>query len=191
VSKSDPELEGRIVAHLEEIAEQCASFDRVAGQLGEDGFAAAWSRAGTAEQIDLKGSIERAYEQIVNDLQGLFDLLEADAYERGVAPNPELLLTGSTDGRQEWWKTARSLGIDTARSDTSQSPGRWRRLALYELLDHELATQVIAWTQSRDFLQHAYAHRTEEAGRRVWRAMHSLRSRVDEVVKAVVAIQNR
>jgi hypothetical protein len=77
VSESDPELEGRIVAHLEEIAEQQASFDRVSGQLGEDGFAAAWSRAGTVEQIDLKGSVERAYEQIVNDLQSLFDLLEA------------------------------------------------------------------------------------------------------------------
>jgi hypothetical protein len=67
---SAPELEGRIVAHLEEIAEQTESFDRVTTRVGEEGFVAAWGRSGTAEQIDLKGSVERAYEQIVNDLRG-------------------------------------------------------------------------------------------------------------------------
>lgn len=185
------ELEGRIVAHLEEIAEQGESFDRVSARLGEDGFARAWSRVGSADEIDLKGSVERAYEQMVNDLQSLFDLLEADAHDRGALPDPQYLQTGSTDGRRRWWEEAGASGIDTSRSDVSQSPGRWRRLALYGYIEHELATDLIGWTETRDLLQHAYAHRTEEAARRVWWAMHSLRSCVPQVAEAVLPIQDR
>jgi hypothetical protein len=190
MSEYAPELEGRIVAHLEEIAEQSESFDRVTTRLGEEGFVAAWGRSGTAGQIDLKGSVERAYEQIVNDLQGLVDLLETDAYRRRVLPDPQLLRGGSSDGRRHWWEAARELGIDISHSDTSQSPGRWRRLALYGRIDHEFAQQLIGWTESRDFLQHAYAQRTEETARRVWSVMVSLRSCVQQVVEAILGIQS-
>jgi hypothetical protein len=81
------ELEGRVVEHLEELADQTDSFDRVSSQLGAKGFAAAWNRAGTAEQMDLKGSVERAYEQIVNDLHGMLELIR----QRPTEPESSLI----------------------------------------------------------------------------------------------------
>ena len=189
MSDNPSELEGRIVGHLEEIVEQVDSFDRVTARLGEDGFIAAWGHSGTPEQIDLKGSVERAYEQIVNDLQALLDLLESDAHRRGVVPNPMLLQGGSSAGRKQWWEDAAGLGIDTTHSETSQSPGRWRRLALYGHIDHAFAQELIGLTESRDFLQHAYAQRTEETARRVWSVMASLRAAAQKVVDAILVMQ--
>jgi hypothetical protein len=187
------EVEGRVVKHLEEIVEQRESFDRVSAKVGEDGFAAAWSRTGTPEQIDLKGAVERAYEQMVNDLHGMLDLVEGEAYRHGVVPDPQLVarLDTPSDARRAWWESAQQLGIDTSQSDQSLTPGRWRRLALYGHLDHELATSLAAWSDSRNLLQHTYAQRTNARGHEVWSNMHALRARLQEVVDAIVELQAR
>ncbi len=132
MSDRSAELEGRLVKSLEELGEQRASFDRVSARLGEDGFVAAWSREGADEQIDLKGSLERAYEQIVNDLHSMLELVEKEAHACGLVPDPQLARRGAAgDARQAWWKAAEALGIDVSQSDQIQAPGRWRRLALY------------------------------------------------------------
>lgn len=168
MSDRSAELEGRIVKSLEELGEQRASFDRVSANLGEEGFVAAWSREGGDEQVDLKGSLERAYEQILNDLHSMLELVEKDAYLSGVVPDPQLARPGApAAARHAWWNAAEELGIDVSQSDQTQAPGRWRRLALYGHLDHDLATLLAAWSNTRDALQHAYAQRNAARGRDV------------------------
>jgi hypothetical protein len=190
MSDRSTELEGRVVKHLEEISEQRDSFDRVSAKLTEHGFVAAWGREGTADETDLKGSVERAYEQIVNDLQGMFDAIEVQASRSGTVPEPQLV-AGSDDDKKAWWEAAEKLGFEVSASNRSQAPGRWRRLALYGLLDHALATSLIAWSDTRQLLQHAYAERTPERGREVWATMQALREQLDEVVAAIVSLQTR
>ncbi len=125
MSDRSAELEGRIVKSLEELGEQRASFDRVSANLGEEGFVAAWSREGGDEQVDLKGSLERAYEQILNDLHSMLELVEKDAYLSGVVPDPQLARPGApAAARQAWWSAAEGLGIDVSQSDQTQAPGR-------------------------------------------------------------------
>jgi hypothetical protein len=183
------ELEGRVVKYLEEIAEQQASFDRVSAKLTEDGFSAAWGRKGTPAQIDEKGSLERAYEQMVNDLQDMLGTIELAAFRRGSVPDPQLVAGGSPD-KQAWWREAEHLGFDISKADRSHSPGRWRRLALYGHLEHDVATRLLAWSDVRQLLQHAYAERTLARGREVWATMHEFRVHVPQVVEAILALQS-
>jgi hypothetical protein len=175
------------------LADQLESFDRVSARLGEAGFVAAWSRVGTPDEIDLKGSVERAYEQIVNDLHGMLEIIEREAHRCGLVPNPRLVSVPDASGeaRGAWWEVARQLGIDASQSLLSQSPGRWRRLALYGHLDHELATSLTAWSDSRNLLQHAYAQRTDARAHEVWATMQALRAYLPEVLDAILALQRR
>jgi hypothetical protein len=192
VSDRSAELEGRLVKSLEELDEQRASFDRVSARLGEDGFIAAWSREGADDQIDLKGSLERAYEQIVNDLHSMLELVEKEAHACGLVPDPQLARPGAAGAaRQAWWKAAETLGIDVSQSDQIRAPGRWRRLALYGHLDHELATLLAAWSNTRDALQHVYAQRNAARGREVWASIQAFRLRLKETVDAVLALRDR
>lgn len=192
MSERSVELDGRIVQSLEELGEQRASFDRVSEQLGEAGFVAAWSRTGTNAEIDLKGSLERAYEQIINDLHSMLELVEKEAFQHGLVPDPRLAQPGlSAEAREAWWTAAEDAGIDVSACDRSQGPGRWRRLALYGHLDHDLATRLAAWSTSRDTLQHAYAQRNAARGREVWESMQAFRLRQTEVLDAVLALRDR
>ena len=192
MSVRSAELEGRIVKSLEELGEQRASFDRVSARLGEDGFVAALSREGDDDQIDLKGSLERAYEQIVNDLHSMLELVEKEAHVCGLVPDPQLARAGATsEAGQAWWSAAETLGIDVSRSGRAHAPGRWRRLAPYGHLDHELATRLTAWSNTRDALQRAYAQRHAARGREVWSSMQAFRTRLKEIVDAVLALRDR
>lgn len=189
MSRAD-EVDGRIVKHLEEIAEQRESFDRVSARLTEAGYIAAWGRTGTTDQIDLKGSVERAYEQMINDLHGMLELIEAEAYRAGTVPDPNLAAGSGDANRRLWWQSADALGMDVSGADQRLSPGRWRRLAFYGHLDHELATLLVSLSNSRDLFQHAYAQRTAPRGRDVWVTMAALRERLPEVVDAILALRD-
>lgn len=184
------EVSGRVVKHIEEIAEQRDSFDRVSAKLTEERFVAAWSRAGTPDEIDLKGSLERAYEQMINDLHGMLELVEGEAHRCGLIPDPSLAIrAGNNPGA--WWAAATAVGVDISRSSQGQAPGRWRRLALYGYIEHRLATSLTAWSDSRDLLQHAYAQRTTARGEQVWAVMHSLRREVANGVDAITKLLDR
>lgn len=188
MSRGD-EVDGRIVKHLEEIAEQRESFDRVAARLTEAGFVAAWSREGTADQTDQKGSLERAYEQLINDLHGLLELIEVEASRAGLIPDAALL-KGGDEERRAWWTEAAAADVDVAGANRGESPGRWRRLAFYGHLDHDLATRLVAFSGSRDLFQHAYAQRTASRGLEVWTTMIALRSHLAEIVAAILALRD-
>ena len=184
------QLNGRVVKHLEEIAEQRESFDRVSSRLTKQGYIAAWDHSGTHEQIDLKGSIERAYEQMVNDLQGMLELVELEAHALGLVPDPRLAIDGGPASRQQWWSAASSFGWDVAKADQSLSPGRWRRFAFYGYIDHDLATVLLSLTSARDRFQHRYARRASSYGSEAWGTMDLLRARLEEVVAAILAFRD-
>jgi hypothetical protein len=162
--RDDDVLAGRFVLHLEEIQAQVASFDRVRDRLGDDGFIDAWRREGTPAQADDKGSLERAYEQIINDLLGAFDELERAAANAEKVPDPRLL-----DGdAAQWWSAAGALGFDIASADTNDRPGRWRRFAIFGFMPHAEVPTMINSCDTRHLFQHAYAARTpcRRCGRR-------------------------
>lgn len=126
--------------------------------------------------------------RLVNSLE----LVEKGAHARGVVPDPQLARPdAATESRLAWWTAAENPGIDVSRSDRDQAPGRWRRLALYGCLEHDLATRLTAWSNTRDTLQHAYAQRNAARGREVWSAMHAFRIRLKETVDAVLALRDR
>jgi len=185
-------LRGRVLVHLEELEAQRDSFDRVAGRLGQAGFVSAWARSGTAEQMDDKGALERAYEQIVNDCQGMLDVIETAAFKAGLVPDPVPISTQtvSPSAREDWWGQAEALAVDTSGADHSQVPGRWR-LAFYGLFDHAVATDLISWCDTRNLFQHGYAHRNETRGLFVWQTMHALRATLPQVITAIIRFRDR
>jgi hypothetical protein len=180
----DDKLRGRFLVHLEELQAQQASFDRVAERLDQHGFVAAWTREGTPQQDDDKGALERAYEQIVNELQEMLDDVERVGAAKGLFPDPE----ASTAA---WWRAADELGINTAGGRRTERPGRWRRLAYYGFIDHELAKALNGWSDSRNLFQHRYSHRNETRGLFVWQSMHGMRRDLTAVVKALTDLRDR
>jgi hypothetical protein len=180
----DDKLRGRFLVHLEELEAQQVSFDRVAARLGEKGFVAAWTRDGTPAQNDDKGAVERAYEQIVNELQEMFDDTERRGAAKALFPDPE----AST---QDWWQAADRLGITTAGAQRSERPGRWRRLAYFSLIDHEFANALNGWCDSRNLFQHGYSHRNSGRGAFVWASMQDMRSQLAAVVSALIGLRDR
>ena len=147
MSAGSAELDGRIVASLEELSEQQASFDRVTEQLGADGFVAAWSRAGTHQQIDLKGSVERAYEQIVNDLHNMLDLVERAAYQGGLVPDPRLAQLRLTRGSTSMVDRGNSRdALQHAYAQRNAARGRevWESMRAFRLRQTDVLTAVLA-----------------------------------------------
>ena len=93
---------------------------------GAQDFAGAWSSE-DPDEINRRDQVERPYERIVNDLQELIDLCEAEEAERGLAP-PE-----------------------------DDDVGRWRRPALRGYLSHADAARWQAIAHGRQRLAHHYA----------------------------------
>ncbi len=121
----------RTVLHLEQIEDDRAYFDSISADLGEEGWTSAWMRRGTPEQGRDLRALERSYEQIVNDLQELLGLTEEAAAEVGIVPDPDA--TG-----HDWWDAADALGLVTEGANRTDTPGRWRRLAFYGGIDHDV-----------------------------------------------------
>ncbi len=183
-------LRGRVLVHLEEIEMQRDSFDRAGSRLGKTGFVAAWAREGTPDQVDDKGSLERAYEQVVNDLHGIFDAVEAEAARVRLAPPVPPGATYTPDALKAWWQAADELGLPVAAADRSAGPGRWRRLAFYGHIDHDLATVLGSWCDTRNLFQHGYARRNRRRGAEVWEVMHALRAELPSVLGSLVAFRD-
>jgi hypothetical protein len=186
-------LRGRVLIHLEEIEIQRQSFERVTERLGEAGFVAAWTGVGTPSQIDDKGAAERAYEQIVNDLHGVFECVETRAFNVGLVPDPAPIAAAqvAAASREVWWAAADAAGVQTDGADRSGTPGRWRRLACYGHLDHDLATQLLSMCDARNLLQHGYAHRNRERGVEVWRTMRALVDDLPQVIGGLCDFRDR
>jgi len=180
----DDKLRGRFLVHLEELQAQQASFDRLTERLDEDGFVAAWIRDGTPEQDDGKGGLERAYEQIVNELQEMLDEVERLGAAKGLLPDPDAVTSA-------WWNMADGLGINTTGGKRSERPGRWRRLAYYGFIDHELANALNGWSDSRNLFQHGYSRRNKPRGSFVWATMHGMRRDLVTVLTALVDFRDR
>jgi hypothetical protein len=119
--------ERKVAARLREIAHDRRALrnalDRFDG--GED-FARAWAGA-DPDQINRRDQVERPYERVVNDMQEVIDLCEAEEAERGM-PAPE--------------------GDDA---------GRWRRAALRGYISHAQALRWQGIAQGRQRLAHHYA----------------------------------
>lgn len=178
-------LRSRVVEHLEEIQAQRDSFDRGTSRLGRAGWVEAWARRGSADQADIKGSVERAYEQIVNDLQALFDNVERDATTAGIVPARDDSVSSAA-----WWAEADALGMSTDGANRAHQPGRWRRLAVYGHLDHDGADALADLCNTRNLLQHGYAQRSDDRAEEVWALMHALRGQLSDVIASLMAFRD-
>ncbi len=192
---SDPRhvLEARVTAHLEQIEDDSRYLEMTAATLGGAGFTAAWMRQGSATQGRDLRALERSFEQIVNDLQEMFDSVERVAHGLGVVPDPQPI-AGDIPGAaatNQWWAEAGAIGLDISSSNTSQAPGRWRRLALYGDIEHDLATALLPCMHTRQLFQHGYAHRTEERAAEVWALVERLRGRLPEALEGLTRFHSR
>ena len=119
--------ERKVAARLREIARDRRALRTALDRFeGSDDFAGAWASE-DPDQINRRDQVERPYERIVNDLQEILDLCEAEESERGM-PSPD-------DG----------------------DPGRWRRAALRGYLSHAQAARWQGIAQGRQRLAHHYA----------------------------------
>jgi hypothetical protein len=91
------------------------ALDRFAGA---DDFTRTWVSE-DPDEINRRDQVERPYERIVNDLQEIIDLCEAEEAERGVAP-PERV---SGDEPRRWRRAALRGYLSQAQAE------RWQRIA--------------------------------------------------------------
>lgn len=120
--------------------------------------------------------------------QGRAQHLEQIEDDRGYFDRISVAL--GTDGWRLAWTRA-ELGVDTSGADRTQTPGRWRRLAFYEGIDHAVATDLIPCSDVRQLFAHGYAYRTEARAIEVWQTMHILRGHLEGVIEGILKLQER
>jgi hypothetical protein len=103
-------------------------------------FAAVWASE-DPDEINRRDQVERPYERIVNDLQEILDLCEAEGTDRGVHP---------------------------PTADPGGEPGRWRRAALRGYLSHAQAERWQAIAHGRQRLAHHYADLPAQRGAEIY-----------------------
>jgi hypothetical protein len=119
--------ERKIAARLREITRDRRALRNALERFdgGED-FARAWVSA-DPDQINRRDQVERPYERIVNDIQEIIDLCEAEEAERGM-PAPD-----------------------------GEDRGRWRRVALRGYISHAQVLRWQGIAHGRQRLAHHYA----------------------------------
>jgi hypothetical protein len=150
--------ERKVATRLAEIARDRRALrnalDRFAGAAD---FAAVWASE-DPDEINRRDQVERPYERIVNHLQEILDLCEAEEADRGGAPPAGL---------------------------PGDEPGRWRRAALRGYLSHAQAERWQAIARGRQRLAHHYsdlpAHRGAEIYERVVELLKELPRAVDGI----------
>ena len=130
------------------------ALDRFAG--GDD-FARVWNSE-DPDEINRRDQVERPYERIVNDLQEILDLCEAEEADRGTAPP-----TG--DGGDE--------------------PGRWRRAALRGHLTHAQAARWQGIAQGRQQLAHHYADLASQDGATIYDRANELLDQLPRTMRGL------
>jgi uncharacterized protein YutE (UPF0331/DUF86 family) len=119
--------EQQVAARLREIARDRRALRNALDQFGgRDDVARVWASEDPGE-INRRDQVERPYERIVDHLQEIIDLCEAEAAERGDA-GPE-----------------------------GEDAGRWRRTALRGYLSHAQADRWHGISGGRQRLAHHYA----------------------------------
>jgi uncharacterized protein YutE (UPF0331/DUF86 family) len=126
--------ERKLAARLREIRRDRRALRNALERFdGADDFARAWASE-DPEEINRRDQVERPYERIVNDLQEIIDLCEAEEAERRMAPPAE------------------------------PDAGRWRRVALRGYLSHAQAERWQGIGQGRQRLAHHYADLSGQQG---------------------------
>jgi hypothetical protein len=127
MGEGDSARERKVAARLREIRRDRRALRNALDRFdGADDFASAWASE-DPDEINRRDQVERPYERIVNDLQEIIDLCEAEDRERGTPPSDE------------------------------PGAGRWRRAALRGYLSHAQAERWQAIAQGRQRLAHHYA----------------------------------
>jgi hypothetical protein len=151
----DRTRERKVTARLREIARDRRALRNALDRFeGAEDFARAWASE-DPDEINRRDQVERPYERIVNDLQEIVDLCEAEEAGRG-APAPS--------------------------GEGGEDPGRWRRVALRGRFSHAQAERWQGIARGRQRLAHHYADLPARHGAEVYdRAEELLR----ELPKAV------
>lgn len=147
--------EQKVAARLAEIARDRRALRNALDRFeGAGDFAAIWASE-DPDEINRRDQVERPYERIVNDLQEILDLCEAEEADRGVAAS-----TG----------------------DTGDEPGRWRRAAIRGHLSHAQAERWQAITRGRQRLAHHYADLPAQRGAEIYERAVELLSELPRAV---------
>jgi uncharacterized protein YutE (UPF0331/DUF86 family) len=136
--------ERKVAARLREIRRDRRALRNALDRFdGGDEFARAWASE-DPDEINRRDQVERPYERIVNDLQEIIDLCEAEEAERRMPPPAE------------------------------PDAGRWRRTALRGYLSHAQAERWQDIAQGRQRLAHHYADLAARQGVEIFERANDL-----------------
>jgi uncharacterized protein YutE (UPF0331/DUF86 family) len=136
--------ERKVAARLGEIARDRRALRNALDRFdGAEDFAGAWSSE-DPDEINRRDQVERPYERIVNDMQEVIDLCEAEEADRGTAPPKH------------------------------DDAGRWRRAALRGHLSHADAARWQGIARGRQRLAHHYADLPARQGAEIFERANEL-----------------
>lgn len=153
-----PARQRKVMSRLQEIRRDRRALRNALDHFADAAaFVAAWGSE-DPDLINLRDQVERPYERIVNDLQELIDLCEAEEADRGL-PEPE----GSGPDR----------------------PGRWRRAALRGHLNHAQSARWQAIALGRQRLAHHYVDLAEHQATDIYARANELLSELPGAVRGL------
>jgi uncharacterized protein YutE (UPF0331/DUF86 family) len=119
--------ERKLAARLREIARDRRALRNALDRFdGSEDFGRAWASE-DPDQINRRDQVERPYERIVNDLQEIIDLCEAEEAERG-SPMPD-------DEAGRWRRAALRGYLSHAQADRWQGIARGRQRLAHHYAD--------------------------------------------------------
>jgi hypothetical protein len=147
--------ERKVAARLSEIARDRRALRNALDRFEDgDDFARTWASE-DPDEINRRDQVERPYERIVNDLQEVIDLCEAEEADRGL-PVP-------------------------AEPDA----GRWRRTAVRGHLSHAQAERWQGLAQGRQRLAHHYADLPARHGLEIFERAHDLLGELPRTIAGI------
>lgn len=147
--------EQKVTARLHEIARDRRALRGALDRFdGAGDFAATWASE-DPDQINRRDQVERPYERMVNDLQEIIDLCEAEAVQRGAPPSE--------------------------RDDA----GRWRRVARAGYLSHAQADRWQGIAQGRQRMAHHYADLPARHGLEIFERAHELLAELPRAIRGL------
>jgi hypothetical protein len=150
--------EQKVTARLREIARDRRALRSALDHFtGAADFAGVWATE-DPEEINRRDQVERPYERLVNDLQEILDLCEAEEAGRGIAAPP---------------------------APPGDEPGRWRRAALRGHLPHSQAERWQAIAHGRQRLAHHYADLPAQRGVEIYELAVELLSELPRTIAGV------
>lgn len=123
--------EQKVTVRLGEIARDRRALRNALDHFGGAAdFAAVWASE-DPDEINRRDQVERPYERIVNDLQEILDLCEAEEIDRGVPP-----LAGLSGDEPGWWRRAALRGyLSQAQAERWQAIARGRQRLAHHYAD--------------------------------------------------------